>query len=174
MAGRAPYLVPGRPAFLLAGIADLVFFLWGAALGRSVWLTRNKRNYGVPLLLAALASAHLLYLTAAVSGDYLGLMRYFNAGLLSMAVLTLLIARRVLPFFAKRAVAGLDIPPHTRSGHWQLAAGVAAIVLLLAGAPKGAAALAASGLIALVQWLAWKPWAARRRCCGSCTPATWA
>ena len=134
-----------------------------AALGRSVWLTRNKRNYGVPLLLAALASAHLLYLTAAVSGDYLGLMRYFNAGLLSMAVLTLLIARRVLPFFAKRAVAGLDIPPHTRSGHWQLAAGVAAIVLLLAGAPKGAAlALAASGLIALVQWLAWKPWAARR------------
>ena len=71
-----------------------------AALGRSVWLTRNKRNYGVPLLLAALASAHLLYLTAAVSGDYLGLMRYFNAGLLSMAVLTLLIARRVLPFFA--------------------------------------------------------------------------
>ena len=44
-----------------------------------------------------------------------------------------------------------------------LAAGVAAIVLLLAGAPKGAAlALAASGLIALVQWLAWKPWAARR------------
>ena len=85
-----------------------------AALGRSVWLTRNKRNYGVPLLLAALASAHLLYLTAAVSGDYLGLMRYFNAGLLSMAVLTLLIARRVLPF-AKRAVAGLDIPPHTRS-----------------------------------------------------------
>ena len=133
-----------------------------AALGRSVWLTRNKRNYGVPLLLAALASAHLLYLTAAVSGDYLGLMRYFNAGLLSMAVLTLLIARRVLPF-AKRAVAGLDIPPHTRSGHWQLAAGVAAIVLLLTGAPKGAAlALAASGLIALVQWLAWKPWAARR------------
>ena len=106
-----------------------------AALGRSVWLTRNKRNYGVPLLLAALASAHLLYLTAAVSGDYLGLMRYFNAGLLSMAVLTLLIARRVLPFFAKRAVAGLDIPPHTRSGHWQLAAGVAAIVLLLTGAP---------------------------------------
>ena len=164
LAARAGYLVPGRPAFLLAGIADLVFFLWGAAaLGRSVWLTRNKRNYGVPLLLAALASAHLLYLTAAVSGDYLGLMRYFNAGLLSMAVLTLLIARRVLPFFAKRAVAGLDIPPHTRSGHWQLAAGVAAIVLLLTGAPKGAAlALAASGLIALVQWLAWKPWAARR------------
>ena len=74
-------------------------------------------------------------MTAAVSGDYLGLMRYFNAGLLSMAVLTLLIARRV-PFFAKRAVAGLDIPPHTRSGHWQLAAGVAAIVLLLAGAPR--------------------------------------
>ena len=28
LAARAGYLVPGRPAFLLAGIADLVFFLW--------------------------------------------------------------------------------------------------------------------------------------------------
>ena len=174
---RARYfLVPGRPAFLLAGIADLVFFLWGAAaLGRSVWLTRNKRNYGVPLLLAALASAHLLYLTAAVSGDYLGLMRYFNAGLLSMAVLTLLIARRVLPFFAKRAVAGLDIPPHTRSGHWQLAAGVAAIVLLLT-ARQGRRAGAGrqrpdrAGPVAGLETLG----RAACRCCGSCTPATWA
>ena len=105
------------------------------------------------MLLAALASAHLLYLTAAVSGDYLGLMRYFNAGLLSMAVLTLLIARRVLPFFAKRAVAGLDIPPHTgaaigssrRRGRHRAAAGRRA---------RAPLALAASGLIALVQWLA--------------------
>ena len=80
-----------------------------------------------------------------------------------MAVLTLLIARRVLPFFAKRAVAGLDIPPHTRSGHWQLALGVAAIACLMADAPRAAAlALAVTGLIALAQWVSWKPWAVRR------------
>ena len=139
-----------------------------AALGRSVWLTRNKRNYGVPLLLAALASAHLLYLTAAVSGDYLGLMRYFNAGLLSMAVLTLLIARRVLPFFAARrgrpghsaAYPERPLAARGRRGRHRAAA---------TGAPKGAAlALAASGLIALVQWLAWKPWP--RGACRCCDP----
>ena len=161
---RAGYLAPGRPAFLIAALADLLFFLWGAAaLGRAVAITRNRRNYGIPLLLVALALTNALYLWATVQGDYFALMRYFNAGLLCMAVLTLLIARRILPFFAKRAVAGLDIPPHTRSGHWQLGTGVVAIACLLAGRPQIAAvALAATGLIALVQWISWKPWAARR------------
>jgi len=161
---RAGYLVPGRPAFLIALVADLAFFVWGAAaLGRAVWVTRNRRNAGVPVLLLGLAATNALYLWAAVQGDYLALMRYFNAGLLCMAVLTLLIARRVIPFFAKRAVAGLDIPPHTRSGHWQLGTGIAAIVCLLAGQPRLAAlALAATGVIAVVQWVSWKPWAVRR------------
>jgi len=161
---RVGYLVPGRPAFVVAAAADLLFFLWAAAaLGRAVAVTRNRRNYGVPLLLLALGATNALYLWATVQGDYFALMRYFNAGLLSMAVLTLLIARRILPFFAKRAVAGLDIPPHTRSGHWQLGAGALAIACLLADRPRVAAlALAATGLIALAQWISWKPWAARR------------
>jgi len=161
---RAGYLVPGRTAFLIALVADLAFFVWGAAaLGRAVWVTRNRRNAGVPVLLLGLAATNALYLWAAVQGDYLALMRYFNAGLLCMAVLTLLIARRVIPFFAKRAVAGLEIPPHTRSGHWQLGTGIAAIVCLLAGQPRLAAlALAATGAIAVVQWVSWKPWAVRR------------
>jgi len=161
---RAGYLVPGRAAFLAAAAADLLFFLWAAAaLGRAVAVTRNRRNYGVPLLLLALGLTNALYLWATVQGDYFALMRYFNAGLLSMAVLTLLIARRIIPFFAKRAVAGLDIPPHTRSGHWQLGTGVVAIACLLAGRPQvAAAALAATGAIALAQWISWKPWAVRR------------
>ncbi|WMD22451.1 NnrS family protein [Achromobacter seleniivolatilans] len=161
---RAAYLTPGRPAFLVAVAADLGFFLWGAAaLGRAVWITRNQRNYGVPFLMLGLGATNGLYLWAVYQGDYLALMRYFNAGLLCMAVLTLLIARRVIPFFAKRGVPGLEIPPHTRSGHWQLGAGVIAIACLLAGQPRIAAlALAATGVIALTQWVAWKPWAVRR------------
>ena len=161
---RVGYLVPGRPAFAVAAAADLLFFLWAAgALGRAVAVTRNQRNYGVPLLLLALGATNGLYLWATVQGDYVTLMRFFNAGLLSMAVLTLLIARRVMPFFAKRAVTGLDIPPHTKSGHWQLGFGVIAIACLLAGVQQvAAAALAASGVIALVQWVSWKPWAVRR------------
>ncbi|CUJ19947.1 NnrS family protein [Achromobacter aegrifaciens] len=161
---RAGYLVPGRPAFVVAAAADLLFFLWAAgALGRAVAVTRNQRNYGIPFLLLGLAATNALYLWASVQGDYFALMRYFNAGLLCMAVLTLLIARRVIPFFAKRAVAGLDIPPHTRSGHWQLGTGIVAIACLLAGQPQAAAlALAATGLIALAQWISWKPWAVRK------------
>ena len=161
---RVGYLIAGRAAFIIAAAADLLFFLWAAgALGRAVAVTRNQRNYGVPFLLLALGATNGLYLWATVQGDYVTLMRYFNAGLLSMAVLTLLIARRVMPFFAKRGVAGLDIPPHTRSGHWQLGFGVVAIVCLLAGVQHVAAlALAASGTIALVQWVSWKPWAVRR------------
>ncbi|WP_333903728.1 NnrS family protein, partial [Achromobacter insolitus] len=161
---RAGYLVPGRPAFVVAAAADLLFFLWAAcALGRAVAVTRNQRNYGIPFLLLGLAVANALYLWASVQGDYVALMRYFNAGLLCMAVLTLLIARRVIPFFAKRAVAGLDIPAHTRSGHWQLGAGIVAIACLVTGEPRAAAlALAATGLIALAQWASWKPWAVRK------------
>ncbi|MBR8657904.1 NnrS family protein, partial [Achromobacter sp. Marseille-Q0513] len=80
LAARAGYLVPGRPAFLLAGIAGLVFFLWGAAaLGRSGWLTRNKRHYGVPLLLAAPASAHVLDPTAPGPRHSPGPMRHFHS-----------------------------------------------------------------------------------------------
>lgn len=157
---RITYLMPGMTALRIAAAADLLFLSWAAVvLGRVVWLTRNRRNYGVPLLLLALAAAHLLYMRAALVGDYLALMRHFNTGLLVMAVLTLLIARRVIPFFAKRAIVGLDIAPHTRSGQWQLSAGVLAIACLLAEAPRAAALpLAASGALALMQWLAWKPW----------------
>ncbi|MNQ09500.1 NnrS protein [compost metagenome] len=164
LVARVAYLVPGHPAFLIACLADTGFFVWGAAaLARVVWVTRNQRNAGVPVLLLGLAATHALYCWAVVQGDYVALMRYFNAGLLCMAVLTLLIARRVMPFFAQRAVAGLNIPAHTRSGHWQLATGLAAIACLLAGQPTlAAAALAATGLIALVQWVSWKPWAVRR------------
>lgn len=164
LVARVAYLVPGQPAFLIGCLADTGFFVWAAAaLARVVWVTRNQRNAGVPVLLLGLAATHALYCWAAVQGDYMALMRYFNAGLLCMAVLTLLIARRVLPFFAQRAVAGLSIPAHTRSGHWQLATGLAAIACLLAGQPNlAAAALAATGLIALVQWVSWKPWAVRR------------
>ncbi|KNE29737.1 NnrS family protein [Achromobacter spanius] len=164
LVARVAYLVPGHPAFLIACLADTGFFLWGAAaLARVVWVSRNRRNAGVPVLLLGLAGTHALYMWAALQGDYVALMRYFNAGLLCMAVLTLLIARRVMPFFAQRAVAGLNIPAHTRSGRWQLATGLAAIACLLAGqANLAAAALAATGLIALAQWVSWKPWAVRR------------
>ena len=161
---RAGFLVPGQLAFGIAALCELLFFAWAAAaLGRAIYRARSRRNYGVPLLVLGLGAADGLYLWAAWSGDYAGLMPRFTAGLLCMAVITLLVARRVIPFFAMRAVAGLAIPMHTGSGQWQLAAGVLAIAFLLAGwAPGQAATLAAAGGLALWQVLAWRPWAVRR------------
>jgi uncharacterized protein involved in response to NO len=161
---RAGYLVPGTTAFGLAAICELLFFVWAAAaLGRTVYMSRNRRNYGVPLLVLALGLADALFLLAAWAGDHALLMQRFNTGLLCMAVIALLVARRVIPFFAMRAVPGLTVPMHTRSGHWQLAVGGLAIACGLLGWSLAAALfLAVAGAIALVQVMAWKPWAVRR------------
>ncbi|HEY4373731.1 MAG TPA: NnrS family protein [Burkholderiales bacterium] len=162
---RVGFLVPNSTVFRLAALSELLFFGGAAlALARSVYGTRNRRNYGVPLMVLALGIADALYLAAAGQGDYGSLMTHFHTGLLCMAVIALLIARRVIPFFAMRAVQGLSIPMHTRSGQWQVGAAVLAIFATLAQLPQFAAAsLACAGTLAFVQVLAWKPWAVWRR-----------
>ena len=101
MIARVALLVPGTPAFAFAVGAEALFFSGAAiALARSIYGTRNQRNYGVPLLVFALGAFGVLFLLAARRGDYLQLMEHFHAGLLCMAVIALLVARRVIPFFA--------------------------------------------------------------------------
>ncbi|WP_370680725.1 NnrS family protein [Comamonas sp. GB3 AK4-5] len=161
---RIAFLLPGMPALVLGAAAELLFFAGAAvALGRVIYATRSRRNYGLPLLLLGLAVVDGLYLWAAWQGDYGLLMQRFYAGLLCMAIIALLIARRVIPFFAMRAVAGLDIPMLGGSGPWQLgASGLALVCLLLGWQPGLALGLAVAGLLTLWQLLAWKPWAVRK------------
>jgi len=163
-AARVGFLAPGQAAFGIAALCELLFFGWAAAaLGRVIYRARSRRNDGVPLLILGLGAADGLYLRAAWTGDYADLMPRFAAGLLCMAVIALLVSRRVIPFFAMRAVPGLAIPMHTGSGQWQLAAGVLAIGFLLLGWQAAqAAALAAAGGLACWQVLAWRPWRVRR------------
>jgi uncharacterized protein involved in response to NO len=160
---RAGFLVRDAAAFQVAAACELAFFGGAAlALALAIYGTRNRRNYGLPLLVLALGAADGLYLAAAWQGDYVRLMAHFHTGLLCMAVIALLIARRVIPFFAMRAVQGLSVPMHTRSGRWQLGAGMLAVVFGLMQWPQAmAAALAMAGLLALVQLPEWKPWAVR-------------
>lgn len=164
LTARAAYLLPGATAFWVGAGADALFFGCAAiALGRAIYRTRNQRNYGVPLLALGLGITHVLYVSAAAQGDYALVLRHFHSGMLCMAIVTLLVARRVIPFFASRAVPGLQLPMHTRSGHWQLAASVLAAAFgILQWAVPMAVALAAAGAIALVQWLAWRPLAVRK------------
>ncbi|MCW5654536.1 NnrS family protein [Hydrogenophaga sp.] len=161
---RVAYLVPGNTAFGVAVASELLFFTCAAvALGRAIVGARSQRNYGVPVLVLGLGVANALFLWSAWQGDPVRLMQHFNTGLLCMAVIALLVARRVIPFFAMRAVPGLAIPMHTRSGHWQLAAAGLAIGGGLVGwAQASALFLGVAGVIALVQLSAWKPAAVRR------------
>ena len=161
---RAGFLIPGAQAFGIAALCELLFFACAAvALGRAIYRSRSQRNYGVPFLVLGLGAADGLYLWATWTGGYARLMPNFAVGLLCMAVIALLIARRVIPFFAMRAVSGLLIPMHTRSGQWQSAIGVLAIVFLLLDWHIAAAvALAIVGCLTVWQILAWRPWAVRR------------
>ena len=166
LAGRIGFLAGGADGFRVAAAAEVAFFAAAAAaMARVVVRSRNKRNAGVPLLLLGLAASDAAFLLAAWQGSDLALlMQRLQAGLLVMALVALLIARRVIPFFAMRAVPSLAIPMHERSGQVQLGAGVVGVAALVAGpAWLQAAALALAGAIALWQVLEWKPAAVRTR-----------
>jgi uncharacterized protein involved in response to NO len=147
----------------IAVAAEFMFFaIAAAAMGRAVWRSRNRRNYIVPFLMLGLGLTHLLYI--AWLDDWTLALRGYHAGLLVMALIALLVARRVIPFFAMRAVQGLQIPMHDRSASWQQwAAGVAVAALLAGWGWLQAAALAVAGAISLWQVISWRPAAVRTR-----------
>ena len=164
LVARVGFLVPSLAAFWMASAAELSFFLMAAVgMGRSVVLSRNQRNYAVPLLLAGLGALDAMYLTAALDGgDYAVLMQRMQAALVLMALVALLVGRRVIPFFAMRATPGLTIPMHTHSGWVQLGASAVAVASLLAGwSWLTALACLVAGALAVVQIISWKPLAVR-------------
>lgn len=165
LVARIGFLVNNLAVYWLAAACELGFFLVAAmALMRSVYQAKNARNYAVPWLLVGLALGDALYLHSARGGDIAQLMQVFNAALVVMALIALLIGRRVIPFFAMRAVPGLALPLHTGTGQVQWAACAVAALSTLAGLPLlTAAALGLAGVLALVQVLGWKPLAVRGR-----------
>ncbi len=161
---RLAYLAPYPSAFGVGACSEVAFFVWAAlAMGRCIYKTRSQRNYGVPLLVLGLGIIDGLYLAAVWQGDYALVMERLRTGLLCMALVALLVARRVIPFFAMRATPGLQIPMLTQSGQWQLAACALAVAFGLLNLTEFMAiSLAIAGLLALVQTISWKPWAVRR------------
>jgi uncharacterized protein involved in response to NO len=156
---RVGYLIDGQVAFCIAAIAESGFFAISAVcLMRVMIKGKSRRNYGLPLLVLGLGVANALYLAAALQGDYILLMRRFDLGLICMAIIALLIGRRVIPFFAMRMVPSLQLPMQVRTGHIQLALSVAAIALGIVGLPMFmAVALALVGVLSLWQTAYWKP-----------------
>lgn len=156
---RIAFLLPGTSMAALGAVAEIAMLLIAAlGMGRAVIISRSARNYGVPLVLIALALVDAAYLWTAANGDYTTLMREFHIGIMFMAMLVLLIGRRVIPFFAMRAVTGLVIPMLTRSGHAQLALSVAGVLSIALQWREAAALLIAlAGAISLIQVVLWKP-----------------
>lgn len=162
---RAGFLFGGMTGFIIASIAESLFFLAAAvSLARVMAKGRSRRNYGIPLLILGLGVANILYLRAALNGDYLLLMQRFDLGLIGMAIVALLIARRVIPFFSMRMVPGLKLPMLTRSGHAQMVVSVIAVLAGLFQQNMAAAiALAIVGIISLGQIAYWKPLSVLRK-----------
>ena len=162
---RVGFLLPGMGAYRVAAVSELLFFAVAAiALALAIVGSRNTRNYGVPVMVLALGAADAWYLWLAANGNYLELMQALDSGLLVMAAIALLVARRVIPFFAMRVLPGLELPKQTRSGHVQLAACVAALVCLLAGLRQPLAGfLVLAGATSLYQLLTWKPLLVRQK-----------
>ena len=160
---RIGFLLPWETAFWIAMTAELAFFLLGSsAMLRAVVMSKNSRNYAVPGLLAGLGAMDALYLLTARGGDYLLLMQRFNAGLVVMALIALLIGRRVIPFFAMRAVHELSLPKQTETGWVQLGACAVGVLGLLLGQPMPTAfGLGLAGVLAVVHIISWKPFAVR-------------
>lgn len=161
---RVGFLLPYEAAFWAAVLSEICFFAMGAGcMLRAVVLSKNSRNYAVPFLLLGLGVTDALYLLTARGGDYALLMQRFNAGLIVMALIALLIGRRVIPFFAMRAIQGLNVPKHMETGWAQLGAcSVAVISLLFDASILSAVALGFAGVLALVQLISWKPLAVRK------------
>lgn len=160
---RILYLVPGNTAFLLAAIADVSFFIYGAiALARVLYKVKSRQNYPLVAALLGLAAANAAYLIMAYQEHYEFLRTGFHIGMLLMTFIALLIGRRVIPFFAQRG-ANLDIPRSEKSGKYQLwLSALAVISLVLGNHPVTAILLLILGVITLYQLYTWKPWGVRK------------
>ncbi|HLU02658.1 MAG TPA: NnrS family protein [Advenella sp.] len=159
LVARVAYLAPGQAAFILGAAADALFYLTAAlALGRVIFRAHSKRNYVLPWAVLLLGVSHVLFVLAVAQGKSMLLVDAMRTGILCMVFIALLIARRVIPFFASRAMAGLTIPMHQRSGLVQLAACAVALLAVMTGLDALLALCAAvAGMIALYQLVQWKP-----------------
>lgn len=162
---RIGFLVPGLASFCIASIAESLFFAGATwVLAGMIYGAKSKRNYGVPLLVAGLGLVNALFLWRSTHGDYGSLMHWFYIGLLTMSLIALLISRRVIPFFAMRAIIGLQLPMHQTSGQGQMALMLFALGFALIGKPAIAGiALGVVACIAIWQLASWQPLAVRTK-----------
>ncbi len=132
-AGARGFPGGGDTAFAFAVVCELLFFATAAVvLGRVIYAARSRQLRPAAAGVRS-GVADALFLRSVWQGsDYATLMHYLYTGLLCMAVIALLVARRVIPFFAMRAVTDLQIP-HAYGQRAVATLAVLGIVCLLLG-----------------------------------------
>lgn len=148
----------GTPATLpIAGALDSLFFLIAAvAIARSVVLSKNWRNLMMPLLLCFLAATQFVFVLSAAQFNTALMWQSFNIAWVVMAVISLLISSRVIPFFTQRRLANPSIPLLASLQPVILALGVMTIAALMAALNAVAGALlVVAGIIVFYQIARW-------------------
>ncbi len=157
---RAGLLLPAEHGFYISFGASILFYATlTSALARVILKASNRRNLLMPIFVAALGLSNLLFLWSARQHEYVQLNQFLQTGLLLMCLITLLIGRRVIPFFTHRALSGKPIPMHAKTGLLQL--GLTLIAILAYWLQWPAVQASALGLIALLVIIqAWQWWSA--------------
>lgn len=163
--GRIAMLAAGRlPAGLVAAL-DLAFLPCVAGvLVRTLWRTGQTRNYGIAVLVAALALTN-----AAVHAQALGLApgsapRALRFAVDLVVVLIVVIGGRITPGFTTNALMRLGVAARASAPAWLDRLAVVSVALLAAVdlvAPRSVAsgALAAvAGLAVAARMMGWQTW----------------
>ncbi len=151
--------VPGSAWW--GGAFSVLFFLTAAwLLAVPVLRTRNVRNYVVPLLLVAFASANLVFHLAVAGQWMLNPRQLLHVGLLIVAAVIFFMGMRVIAFFTSRALQTPQVVNHRALSFVAVAAPLAmAMLVALDGPPPASVALGLVGagvnLVQLARW--WSP-----------------
>jgi len=146
---------------LWGGLLSVLFFVVAALLlAIPIVRTRNVRNYIVPLLILAFASANLLFLLAISGHIALNPRHMLHVGLLIVATVIFFMGMRVIAFFTSRALQTPQVVNGSVVTALAIAAPLAMAFLVAVDGPT--ALIAASGIVGatvnltqLARW--WQP-----------------
>ena len=153
-AGRLAMLAAGAlPAGLVAGI-DLAFLpVLALLLARSLWRTGQRRNYGIPCVIAALALANAAVHAQALGWAPSSASRALRFAVDAVVILIVVIGGRITPAFTANALRLRGVDASVRSRPWLDALAVAFVVAVAAAdlfAPGSAASAALAWLAGLL------------------------
>ena len=159
MIARVALLAP-LPLWL--GALFDVGYLFGLVclVGRVMWLSHNKRNAFLVVILLSYTGLDILFYVGALQGDMTLMSRALIGTVDLLLVLMLVIGGRVIPFFTGRKLAGHTIWVNT-SLTWAVNGGGVLVLLCglggVSGAPRGDLMLAVA-ILALARLLGWRGW----------------